>query len=164
ETQSSSHGVKRPIGSLAYLGQARTKCAFDIGPPAWVKKKINTITIEDHLLNLLRSRKSTNPGPILKEPPPMVRALPAVFCDAIGLQETCLITLKSTLCGARSWLVCLTPNKKSSHRVRSGWKRFCKENELKVGDVCTFNIIETRLWHVDIERYQQFSNSSHNVI
>ncbi|TVU03593.1 hypothetical protein EJB05_50910, partial [Eragrostis curvula] len=128
ETPSSSRGEKRPNGSLTNLEHAKTRCIFEIGPPAWVKKEINTSTIEDHL------------------------SLPAVFCDAIGLQETCLITLQSSLCGARSWQVCVSPNKNRSHRVTSGWKRFYQENELKVGDACTFNIVETRLWEVDIER------------
>uniref|UniRef100_A0A0A9C0P6 TF-B3 domain-containing protein n=1 Tax=Arundo donax TaxID=35708 RepID=A0A0A9C0P6_ARUDO len=34
----------------------------------------------------------------------------------------------------------------------SGWTKFCQENRLKVGDVCTFNVIKTALWHVVIAR------------
>ncbi|RLM75615.1 hypothetical protein C2845_PM15G04540 [Panicum miliaceum] len=33
-----------------------------------------------------------------------------------------------------------------------GWKSFCQENRLKTGNLCTFNIIETTLWHVTIKR------------
>ncbi|TVU03592.1 hypothetical protein EJB05_50909, partial [Eragrostis curvula] len=122
-TPSSGQGEKRPNGSLTYLEHVKNRCVFEIGPPAWVKKEINTKTIEEYL------------------------SLSAVFCHAIGLQETCLITLKISLCGARSWQVAITPHRSSSHRGRLGWKRFCQDNELKVGDVCTFNIVETRLWH-----------------
>ncbi|TVU03596.1 hypothetical protein EJB05_50914, partial [Eragrostis curvula] len=128
ETPPSGQGEKRPNSSLTYLDHVKTECVYEIGPPAWVKKEVNTSTIGYRL------------------------ALPAVFCNAIGLQASCLITLKISLCGARSWLVAITPHRRSSHRVTVGWKRFCRDNELKVGDVCTFNIVETRLWHVVIER------------
>jgi len=36
---------------------------------------------------------------------------------------------------------------------------FCKANKLKKGDVCTFNVIKTLLWHVDISRCKQNKNS-----
>jgi hypothetical protein len=42
---------------------------------------------------------------------------------------------------------------------RFGWKRFCKDNKLKKGDVRTFNVIKTLLWHVDISRCKQNKNS-----
>ncbi|GJN11900.1 hypothetical protein PR202_ga30135 [Eleusine coracana subsp. coracana] len=129
EIPSGSQGEKRPNGSMACLSNSRTRCVFEIGPPTWIRKEINKSTIEKHLF------------------------LPAAFCDAIGLQKTCLVTLKSSLYGASSWQVCVSPRKNSSsHCVTSGWKRFFQENDLKVGEVCTFNIVETRLWHVLIQR------------
>ncbi|XP_004977884.1 putative B3 domain-containing protein Os04g0347400 [Setaria italica] len=75
--------------------------------------------------------------------------LPYAFCDAIGLREPCTITLKTSMSSTRSWQVLVVPNKNSSHYVRGlDWKRFCEENEIKVGDVCTISIVETTLWHV----------------
>ncbi|GJN38478.1 hypothetical protein PR202_gb27522 [Eleusine coracana subsp. coracana] len=108
EIPSGSQGEKRPNGSMACLSNSRTQCVFEIGPPTWIRKEINKSTIEDHLF------------------------LPAAFCDAIGLQKICLVTLKSSLYGTRSWHVCVSPRKNSSsHCVTSGWKRFCQENDLK---------------------------------
>lgn len=36
-----------------------------------------------------------------------------------------------------------------------GWRSFCQQNGLKEGDICTFNVVETTLWHVLIKRYKQ---------
>jgi hypothetical protein len=33
-----------------------------------------------------------------------------------------------------------------------GWTSFCRDNDLKEGDVCTFKITEPTLWRVDIAR------------
>jgi hypothetical protein len=33
----------------------------------------------------------------------------------------------------------------------SGWRRFCRDNGIKVGDVCTIRVLEQKLWHVFIE-------------
>ncbi|RCV33076.1 hypothetical protein SETIT_7G053800v2, partial [Setaria italica] len=79
--------------------------------------------------------------------------LPYAFCDAIGLREPRTITLKTSMSNTRSWQVLVVPNKNSSHYVRGlDWKRFCEENEIKVGDVCTISIVETTLWHVVVAR------------
>jgi hypothetical protein len=40
-------------------------------------------------------------------------------------------------------LVCGLLAKKISYHLESGWRNFYEDNNLKVGDVCTFNIIET---------------------
>ncbi|XP_022683647.1 uncharacterized protein LOC111257816 [Setaria italica] len=69
---SSTDAKKRVQGSMTYLNKARTKGAFEIGPPAWIKE-INTSIIENQQLNL---------------------SLP--FCEAIGLQQHCTITLKTS--------------------------------------------------------------------
>ena len=62
-----------------------------------------------------------------------------------------MITLKNSMNSTRSWQVRAVPYKNSSHYVGGlDWKRFCEENEIKVGDVCTINIVETTLWHVDV--------------
>jgi hypothetical protein len=52
----------------------------------------------------------------------------------------------------RSWQVHGAAYKNYRYIVGEGWKRFCQENRLKTGDLCTFNIIETTLWHVTITR------------
>ncbi|CAN6234629.1 unnamed protein product [Urochloa humidicola] len=107
----------------------KTRCVFEIGPPAWIKKEINNNAIENYL------------------------ALPKAFCDAIGLQKPCTIMLKTSMSSTSSWQVHVVPYKNSSHYVRGlDWKRFCEENEIKAGDVCTINIVEATVWHVVIER------------
>jgi hypothetical protein len=45
-------------------------------------------------------------------------------------------------------LVCGLLAKKISYHLESGWRNFYEDNNLKVGDVCTFNIIETLVWRV----------------
>ncbi|XP_022683933.1 putative B3 domain-containing protein Os04g0347400 isoform X4 [Setaria italica] len=52
----------------------------------------------------------------------------------------------------RKYIVHVLPYKGSSHQLGSGWRRFCQENKIKEGDVCTFNIIDSTLWHVVIAR------------
>uniref|UniRef100_A0A0A9GJT6 TF-B3 domain-containing protein n=1 Tax=Arundo donax TaxID=35708 RepID=A0A0A9GJT6_ARUDO len=125
----SSKGKKRPKGSGTSLNKAssKTKCVFEIGPPAWIKKEINTCSIENALY------------------------LPPAFCQSVGIWEPCMVTLKTSMSSTRSWQARVAPYKHSSHHVGgSGWKRFCQENRIKVGDVCTINILETTLWHVVI--------------
>uniref|UniRef100_K3YBQ9 TF-B3 domain-containing protein n=1 Tax=Setaria italica TaxID=4555 RepID=K3YBQ9_SETIT len=46
---SSTDAKKRVQGSMTYLNKARTKGAFEIGPPAWIKE-INTSIIENQQL------------------------------------------------------------------------------------------------------------------
>ncbi|KAJ1270421.1 hypothetical protein BS78_06G050900 [Paspalum vaginatum] len=128
--KSSGEGQKRPKHSMTYLDNAlsRKKSVYEIGPQSWIMKEINKNTLEKHL------------------------SLATAFCDAIGLREPCMIMLKNSMDSTRSWQVRGIPYKYSSCQIGSGWKRFCQDNRLKEGDVCTFNIIKTTLWHVDIKR------------
>ncbi|CAL5034912.1 unnamed protein product [Urochloa decumbens] len=127
----SREGQKRSKGSMTSLNKASslTRCAFEIGPPAWIMKEINTSTIE----NLL--------------------SLPLSFCEAIGLREPCMITLKTSTSSTSSWQVQAKAYKCRNQLDGSGWKRFCRDNRIKVGDICKFKIIETTLWLVIIMRH-----------
>jgi hypothetical protein len=87
----------------------------------------------------------------------LLQALATTFCDAIGLKESCTITLKIARGRNASWQVRGWTGR-SSYILLGGWKRFCKENNLKVGDICTFNIVKTTLWSVDIKRYNEMVN------
>ncbi|XP_066347380.1 putative B3 domain-containing protein Os04g0347400 [Miscanthus floridulus] len=129
---SSSEGTKRPKSSMTSLSKVPTytKSVYDIGPPSWIRKEMNCNSITQHL------------------------SLAQAFCNQIGLQECCTITLKTSV-NSKSWQVrCQSWQKDSSCVFRLGWKKFCRENNVKVGDVCTFNVIKTTLWHVDITRRQ----------
>ncbi|KAG2570152.1 putative B3 domain-containing protein Os04g0347400 isoform X3 [Panicum virgatum] len=116
-----SQGQEMSKGSKA---SSQKRIPYEIGPPAWIKKKI---------LNM-NNRYFT---------------LPPTFCNAIGLSEACTITLKTSLSSTRSWQDHVLPYKHASN-LGSGWKRFCWDNDIKEGDTCTFNIVETTLWHVVI--------------
>ncbi|CAL5032890.1 unnamed protein product [Urochloa decumbens] len=126
--ESSNNGRKRPKGSSDDLitGYVSARgCVFAIGPPAWIKKEINSTTFETRFY------------------------LPPVFCKAIGIQEPCTITLKTSMSNTRSWQVHIAPYEGSSYHVSGpGWMQLCRENRIKMGDVCTINIVETKLWHV----------------
>ncbi|CAO1939098.1 unnamed protein product [Urochloa humidicola] len=113
-------------GPMTLKNASRADGVYEIGPPAWLKKKISTRTIKN--------------------------SLPAAFCDGIGLREACMVTLKTSLSSTSFWQVRVLPYKNTSHQVGSGWKTFCQENKIKEGDVCTFKVIEIRLWLVVIER------------
>ena len=77
--------------------------------------------------------------------------LPPVFCEAIGILKPCTVTLKTSTSSTRSWQARVTPYEGSSHHVSGlGWTQFCRENRIKVGDVCTIKISKTTLWHVII--------------
>ncbi|GJN11902.1 hypothetical protein PR202_ga30138 [Eleusine coracana subsp. coracana] len=65
-----------PSASLNKASKVRSN--YDIGPPAWVKKKMNNCSIENHL------------------------SLPPVFCDTIGIRESCTVTLKTSMSSTRS--------------------------------------------------------------
>ncbi|CAN6275482.1 unnamed protein product [Urochloa humidicola] len=130
----SSGGQKKPKASLL-------RCSiYGIGPPSWIKKVINTHTLEKHL------------------------ALATAFCNAIGLRESCMITLKTSMNSTRSWQVRGLPGRTASYLLLRGWKRFCRDNNLKVGDICTFNVIKTKLWHVVITRYKEKINQCYETL
>ncbi|KAF8688185.1 hypothetical protein HU200_042419 [Digitaria exilis] len=61
------------------------------------------------------------------------------------------------------WQVVAHTAKNKSYMIRQGWKRFCKENNLMEGDICTFNVVETTLWHVIITRWKEKINQSFYV-
>jgi hypothetical protein len=58
----------------------------------------------------------------------------------------------------KSWQVHALPRRNGSYRLRPGWSRFCKESDLKLGDVCTFDIVEITLWLVDVTRCKEKMN------
>ncbi|CAN6234631.1 unnamed protein product [Urochloa humidicola] len=81
-----------------------------------------------------------------------LESLPLSFCEAIGLREHCMITLKTSTSSTSSWQVRAMAYKDRNQLDGSGWKRFCHDNGIKVGDICKFKIIETTLWLVIIIR------------
>ncbi|KAG2481649.1 hypothetical protein PVAP13_J450661 [Panicum virgatum] len=129
-------GQKMQKGPITRLKKAPLwrKSVFKIGPPSWIKKEINANSLKREL------------------------ALSAAFCGAIGLPEHCTITLKTSMSSTESWQVLALPSKKGSYQLRNGWMRFCKENSLKIGDICTFNVIETTMWHVVVTRCKEKMN------
>ncbi|XP_039772399.1 putative B3 domain-containing protein Os04g0347400 [Panicum virgatum] len=123
-------GEKKPQDSRTSLDQTSFKktYVYEIGPPSWIEKQINANTLKHRLV------------------------LPNAFCDAIGLLERCTITLKTASNGSRSWQLHGCPCKDRRYLLAQGWRRFCLENNLKEGDICTFNVIESTTWHVNITR------------
>jgi hypothetical protein len=73
------------------------------------------------------------------------------FCKPIGLQERCTITLKTPDSSNKSWQAHLYPYQNRCQLV-GGWTDFCLDNGIKVGDVCTVQVIQTTLWNVIIDR------------
>jgi hypothetical protein len=81
-----------------------------------------------------------------------LQPLPGSFCKKVGFTETCKITLKSSE-KKGSWEVHgLVYEKICQWKLSGGWKMFCRDNGLKEGDVCTFKVLKSKLWHVDIDR------------
>ncbi|PAN37568.1 hypothetical protein PAHAL_7G105500 [Panicum hallii] len=132
---SSNDGVKKPKGPVMRLTKAPfwIKSVFEVGPSSWIKKQVNANTLRE-------------------------LALQTAFCDTIGLQEPCIITLKTSMSSTKSWQVHALPRRNGSYRLRPGWSRFCKESDLKLGDVCTFDIVEITLWLVDVTRCKEKMN------
>ena len=66
-----------------------------------------------------------------------------------------MLTLKTSMDSTTSWQVHgISIKNCRSYLITKGWRRFCQENSLKKGDICTFNVIETTVWHVIITRYK----------
>ncbi|CAO1939100.1 unnamed protein product [Urochloa humidicola] len=128
--RSSDEEQLRTQGSMISLSKASsyTRSVYEIGPPSWIKKEIKAYSLENNLF------------------------LAQGFSDAIGLRRTCTITLKTSINSTRSWQVRGVKQRNGSYVLGSGWKKFSQENELKIGDVCTFKIIEIVLWYVIITR------------
>lgn len=96
-----------------------TKCVFEIGPSAWIKKEMNDSTIERQF------------------------CLPLSFCKVIGLRKPCMITLKTSpsSTSTSSWLVIPTRiavswldqvGRHSAMRTRSGWEMSALSKSLKL--------------------------------
>ncbi|CAN6234642.1 unnamed protein product [Urochloa humidicola] len=127
---SSGEEQLRTQGSMIPLSKASsyTRSVYEIGPPSWIKREIKAYSLEKHLF------------------------LAQGFSDAIGLRKTCTITLKTSINSTRCWQVRGVKQRNGSYLLASGWKTFSQENQVKVGDVCTFNIVEMALWYVVITR------------
>ncbi|KAJ1255286.1 hypothetical protein BS78_K267600 [Paspalum vaginatum] len=128
--KASSKGNKRTKSSLTSLNTKPSPKGpdYQIGPPSWIRKEINTYALEKLL------------------------SLSIEFCHKIGFCNTCTITLKTEMDITRLWQVRGAAYDHYCCFHGEGWKNFCQENRLKTGDLCTFNVIETTLWHVTIAR------------
>jgi len=84
---------------MAALNKTSSRgCVFGIGPPAWIKKEINSTTVENRLY------------------------LPPVFCKAIGISKPCTVTLKTSMSSTRTWQARVAPYQGTSHHVSGlGW-------------------------------------------
>ncbi|TVU00606.1 hypothetical protein EJB05_53969, partial [Eragrostis curvula] len=74
-------------------------------------------------------------------------SLAKLFCDAIKLQGPCTVTLKTST-NNNGWQVSGYPRKDGSYTLRRGWRGFCRLNNLKEGDICTFHVIKPTEWDV----------------
>lgn len=106
--------------------------------------RIHPLTYIVHLLILLRWQS--------------LQSLSTAFCCAIGLRGRFTITLKTSMDSTQSWMVHGASYKNDSDTLVLGWKRFFQENNIMEGDICTFNIIKTTLWHVVITRFRENMN------
>ncbi|CAL5028184.1 unnamed protein product [Urochloa decumbens] len=109
-----------------------TSSVYEIGPPSWMKIEISAYILANRLTVI------------------------GTFCKAIGLRRTSEITLQTTADegqGLMSWKVrVLVYQNRSRGHITWGWRRFCVDNRIKEGDICTFNVVKTTLWHVEITR------------
>ncbi|KAF7061986.1 hypothetical protein CFC21_068635 [Triticum aestivum] len=114
-------------GSTTSQHRKKALCELgSTGSQAWLRKEINELALKRYL------------------------HFPARF----GFLERCKITLKSVERN-KSWEVegvNYHPGTSRSYNcLTRGWKAFCKENELKAGDICTFKVVNSTLWHVVID-------------
>ncbi|RCV33089.1 hypothetical protein SETIT_7G054700v2 [Setaria italica] len=139
DEKSSSEKNKRPKSSVTSLNAKPSlkKPDYQIEPSSWIRKEINNTYMLERFL-----------------------PLSIEFCRRIGFQNTCTITLKTEMDCTRSWKVRGVAYKSYCCIRGDVWKSFCQENRLKTGDLCTFNIIETTLWHVTIKRYTKKQKES----
>ncbi|RLM75435.1 putative B3 domain-containing protein [Panicum miliaceum] len=131
--EENSERLKSPTTSLNKAPSSMNSPVYEIGPPSWLKREINAYILSAQL------------------------NVPGNFCKAIGLCRTSEIVLRTTADedhGPRTWQVRFLLYKYcNSGMLTRGWKRFCADNRTKEGDICTFNIIKTTLWHVEIMRH-----------
>ncbi|KAE8814846.1 hypothetical protein D1007_07860 [Hordeum vulgare] len=76
--------------------------------------------------------------------------------DHFGYKKNCKILLRP-MDRNESWEVKGSVIKRPNtvytmNRFRGGWAKFCEENGLKKGDLCTFKVVNGKLWEVNIER------------
>ncbi|PAN37799.2 hypothetical protein PAHAL_7G103900 [Panicum hallii] len=131
--EDNSKRPRSPTTSLNKAPLSMNRPVYEIGPPSWMKREISAYILSNHL------------------------TIAWTFCKAIGLCSTSEVTLRTTADedhGLRSWQVRIMVYEiRHSGELTRGWRRFCADNRIKAGDICTFNIIETTLWHVDITRH-----------
>ncbi|KAK7393097.1 hypothetical protein VNO78_21550 [Psophocarpus tetragonolobus] len=112
------------------------------------KEETNTIANQVTALDRASSFKPCNPFFMVVMHPSYVLSndgsplsLPSKFCkrhlDFCKKQRI----IKLQLLTGRVWPAKYTINSKGITRITSGWKPFVKHNNLKVGDVCTFELI-----------------------
>ncbi|CAM0905058.1 unnamed protein product [Alopecurus aequalis] len=122
----------RPKGSVISSNKGSWKermfCSLEIGQPSWIKKEMSICMLEK-FLSLARS-----------------------FCDWIGFVRKCTITLKTSNKSNKCWQVVARRYENYGYLGGESWKSFCTENHIREGDVCTFHIVETTVWHVEITR------------
>jgi hypothetical protein len=90
----------------------------------------------------------------------VLQALAKRFCVALGLDGgTSTITIKTSMSNTNSWQVKAVACKNMSYRLLKGWSRFFSDNSLKIGDICTFKVMENKLlWHVTINHLSYVSS------
>lgn len=134
-----SDGEKKRKGIVIPLNEEPSwiKPVYEIGRPSFVTKKISANTLKE-------------------------LALAKHFCDAIGLHRPCTITLKTSMSSTESWKVHAVQRKNMSYRLLQGWRLFCSDNSIELGDICTFTVIKTTLWHVIATRCKETINHHNN--
>ncbi|XP_039772379.1 putative B3 domain-containing protein REM15 isoform X2 [Panicum virgatum] len=133
---------KRTKGPTTSLNEAPSSIVYEIGPPSWLKREISAHILSAKLY------------------------VPRNFYKAIGLNRSSEITLRTTTNedhGLRSWQVHFLVYRNRGTLTR-GWRTFWADNMIKEGDICTFNVIETTLWHVDITRHREDQGTISNEL
>nr|TKW03720.1 hypothetical protein SEVIR_7G060300v2 [Setaria viridis] len=143
----SREGQKKPKGSTVSMNEASKRIAvYEIGPPSWIKKEINTCTLRKKLVSTTISLINK-----IKSYAPQDAGVDDIRCSVDFFSCVCIHDLLSNPKKLSLHLaVGGFPCKNNSFVIVRGWMMFCRENSLKEGDICTFNIIETTLWHVII--------------
>ncbi|KAM0906911.1 hypothetical protein ACQ4PT_016451 [Festuca glaucescens] len=104
----------------------RTYCEYETGSQPWIRKKLKSSALSQPYF-------------------------PGEFCKKVGFLKKCTITLKSSE-KKGPWEVQGLVYETGKFKLSKGWSTFRWDSRLKEGDVCTFNVINRGLWHVDIER------------
>jgi len=78
------------------------------------------------------------------------------------LGPSTIITLKTSMSSTESWKVHAVQRKNMSYRLLQGSRLFCSDNSIELGDICTFTVIETTLWHVIATRCKETINHHNN--